>query len=319
MRIAIVVMSFNRPRYLDEVCQSLANQECSVSPENIFFFQDGGFNIFSNRQYASENEAADCIKVFCSHFPNSNILPSPVNLGVALNFDRAERYVFEQMNYDAAIFLEDDMILSPSYVGIVESLLELASDNPRIGMVSAYGKGPGVDVEEQVANCDKIIEMRHNWAFGITKSFWKRRQTLVDQYVDAMRSTDYRPIFRPMRKIHRLQDAWEFKRNANSQDVIKQMATVLAGGARITTFGNYARYIGEVGLHSNPDKFARGGYQNTVLCPKAPESVSIDNSKTELIWRLQAKRLNWKHFESANYDNVVALEYAEAAFQAFKG
>ena len=318
MKIAIAIMSFNRPHYLAEVCNSLACQDDNVSDKHIYFFQDGAFNVFSNKQYASDNVLAECTEVFQSSFPKANVISSPVNLGVALNFDRAERYLFELLKYDAAIFLEDDMVLSPSYVGIVQALLERAVSDSRIGMVSAYGRGPGATAEEQVANVNQIVEMRHNWAFGITRQFWCRRQVLVDQYIDAMRHVDYRPGNRPTRKIHRLQDAWEFKRNANSQDVVKQMATVLVGGCRITTFGNYARYIGEVGLHSNPDKFARGGYSNTVLCPQPPDTIAIDDRQIEDIWRLQAKRLNWKHWKTADYSEVLSLLYAETAQSALR-
>ena len=72
-------------------------------------------------------------------FPNGAVFESNDNLGIAMNFDRAERYVFEILSADAAIFFEDDMIISPVYLEVLGRLIERALEDERIGYVAAFG------------------------------------------------------------------------------------------------------------------------------------------------------------------------------------
>lgn len=102
----IAVMSFDRPDYLREVLESIARQkDCAIVDTGIYLFQDGAVNAASGEQRADPKDINECKRIFEEFFPNGQTFVSPVNLGVALNFERAEKFVFEQLDSDAAIFL----------------------------------------------------------------------------------------------------------------------------------------------------------------------------------------------------------------------
>src|ERR1700674_3663882 len=44
------------------------------------------------------------------------------NIGIALNYERAENYMFKALGRPYALFLEDDLVLSPQYLTVNRSL-----------------------------------------------------------------------------------------------------------------------------------------------------------------------------------------------------
>jgi len=198
------------------------------------------------------------------------MLPSAYNLGVALNFDRAERKIFQEIGYQSAIFLEDDLLLSPSYFRIMEELLEIAAERPDIGMVSALGYKNRMPLCEQQRRAREIRLMdEHNWGFGMHREAWCARNRVLQPYLKLMASVDYRDRDTGEMKFKLAALQKSFSRHGRgyltSQDSMKNLAFELLGRHRITTFTNNARYIGEVGLHSNEGKFAAGGYHETIV------------------------------------------------------
>ena len=156
-------MSFDRPDYLREVLESVARQkDCAVIDAGVYLFQDGAVNAASSEQRADPKDINECEKIFKELFPNGQAFVSPVNLGVALNFERAEKFVFEQLDSDAAIFLEDDLVLAPYYMEALNRLIQVALRDQRIGYVAAYGHH-WVPIENQKK--DPTKGLRQNWCF----------------------------------------------------------------------------------------------------------------------------------------------------------
>src|SRR5690349_4100200 len=115
--IPIVIMAFNRPKYLRRVLVSLRQQRgVDLTNRQVLLFQDGAINPFSGRRGASDDEVKESVAVFRELFPTSEVHASPVNLGIALNFDRAEQKVFHEFGAPIAYFFEDDLELGPYYV-----------------------------------------------------------------------------------------------------------------------------------------------------------------------------------------------------------
>lgn len=130
----IAIMSFNRPQYLEPVLQALSAQtHCHMPQRPISLFQDGVVNRITGQPQADPKDVESCIALFRLHFPHGTVFESTENLGVALNFERAEHYAFETLNADAALFFEDDLVVSPFYVHSLEHLLAIAETDDRIG------------------------------------------------------------------------------------------------------------------------------------------------------------------------------------------
>lgn len=296
-KIAIAVMSFDRPHYLERVLQTVLAQAAFVNAEPVYFlFQDGSVSPRTDAVYGNKDKMDDSVEVFARYLPQGHIYQSEVNLGVAMNFDRAERVLFEENAFDAAIFLEDDLLLQPYYFQIMEELLEQASQRPDIGMVSARGYSNFTPYEEQHNGRSEIRLMdEHNWAFAITRDAWKARDEVLRPYLDRVGDIDYRLRDQGERKqgLKALQASFarQGRGYLTSQDSMKNLAFELLGLNRITTLTNNARYIGVDGEHSNAEKFEARGHSRITLYDRPhsgfqiPAPAELRKMRLELAYR----------------------------------
>jgi hypothetical protein len=305
----IVVMAFNRPDYLKEVLDSLLRQEgVDLAERNITLFQDGSYNEYSRAERANPADIAASVAVFRERFPTAKIEQSTANLGVALNFDRAERWVFEELAADAAIFLEDDMVLSPHYIRTIDRMLDMAMDDQRIGYVAAYGDWK-FSIEKHRLAPGRVIPLWQNWAFGLTRHQWLKNQNFMEEYLPFVRGIDYR--HRPHEKIFDLYSRYGMERAQSSQDRAKLIACALTGGVRINTFACLARYIGKVGLHSDEASYLGSGFERTVIYPDG--DFKIEALTDESYQRLMKLELEHIAATSPWLDRNQPLSFAHGA------
>lgn len=261
MTLPIIVMSFNRPKYLEEVLRSIQSQKgVSVPDERIHLFQDGPTSERSGKRYADDADIDASCDLFRQYFPNAQIHRAKFNLGVALNFDRAERFAFETLGAEAAIFLEDDLVLGPYYLRTMERLRDLAAGRDDIGYFSAFGMHRA-SLEQQKTFADRIEPDMQNWAFGLTRRQWLKSAPFVEQYLTLVRDVDYRD--RPHDKIAALYAEWGVPVKTSSQDTAKSIACHLTGSVKIKTYATFGRYIGREGLHATPALYEASGFHLT--------------------------------------------------------
>lgn len=280
----IVLMSFDRPELLEQVARTLAAQvDANLSGRSIALFQDGAVNPFSGLRRAADSTIAACVEIFHRHFPHGRSFVADDNLGVALNFDRAERYVFEELNADAALFFEDDMLLSPHYVRTLDQLTGMALNDSRIGYVAAYGiQGP----ESPNANRASLRyeTLGHFWGFGLPRRVWLQNRRFVEAYLQLVRNIDYRQ--RDARAIHRLHSVWGVGFTGTSQDCAKHLACVLNGAVNLNISLSLGRYIGATGLHMDPGTFELVGLDRTELYSAPPPPLpALESGVIEEIGR----------------------------------
>lgn len=255
-KFPIIVLSYNRPDYLEKVLDSLLMQE-GISDRDVYLFQDGRFRAGTNKSTTEPSLIKSCIKTFSSRFPPENVFTSDVNLGTAMNIDRAERFVFEILGVDAGVFCEDDLVLGPAYLTVLDALIEKALSDERIGYVSAFGNYRSPK-EEQEKTPSKLRPLHLLWAFGLTKRHWLKCRPYVNQYLDLVRGVNYRD--RDHEKIRQLTDSWGIKRGDTAQDRIKCFATALVGAIKVNTEVAYGTYIGEVGISFTSEMFKNWGF-----------------------------------------------------------
>ncbi len=269
MDLPVAIMSFNRPDYLEMTLQTLMRQAWPEDATFSFFlFQDGSVNPISGKTRASRRDIEACKSVFLRYVPDGVVMESEHNLGVALNFDRAERFFFVEGEYPAALFFEDDMLLAPDYVDVLVRLLRLALNTDHVGMVAAYGAGVSMPQSIQAANRSRIVPMNeHNWGFAITRAHWLARNTIVSEYLDIVRAVDYADRGTVHPEIFALIARYGHagKRYLSSQDSVKNMASRTLGWHRVTSYTNHARYVGAKGLHMDEDRFRQRGYHQTII------------------------------------------------------
>ena len=283
MNVPIFVMAFSRPEYLRQVLASLRDQtDAPISERPIYLFQDGAVNRFSGKRHATDEAIAECVDIFKSYFPEGVVYESQDNVGVALNFDRAERFAFETLGVDVAIFLEDDLVLGEHYIATLELLIRKFSDDRRVGYLAAYGDHRN-DISTQTNNSKKFLAMGHNWGFALFRRQWLRIRPRITQYLNLISETDYRD--RDFEKISHLFSSWGFGCPGTSQDTAKNIACCAEGVIKLNTFACFASYIGARGLHMNEKIFTERGYSQTVVYQKRVlefEDLSDDLYQTTL-------------------------------------
>ncbi|MFC0219693.1 hypothetical protein ACFFJ7_14950 [Pseudochelatococcus lubricantis] len=229
---------------------------------DVYFFQDGAVNLFSGERYADDRDVTQCISLFRRYFPGGSIIYNAKNIGVALNFDRAERLMFEKFNVECAFFLEDDFLLGCSYLSSLKRIADVCLADGRAGYFSAMGNQYAT-LEEQRARPALLTPMSHNWAFGLTRAQWLKMRPFVMQYLEIIGESDYRK--RDAERVSALFDSWGVGFPGTSQDVVKSIAVHLTGNVKLKTYTCYGRYIGEVGLHSTKAIFEKMGFSNAVF------------------------------------------------------
>lgn len=279
-------MSFNRPGMLERVLASLKAQTLPVAEQRVHLFQDAARNRSGGMTRATEDEIAACISVFRRHFPDGVVHEAPHNLGIALNFDRAERFFFETLNAELGIFFEDDMVLSPHYLDALEKLSAFALAEERVGYVAAYGQHHA-SPEEHGRLRRRIMPMGHNWGFALTRRQWKRQREIVEGYLHFVRDCEYR--YRPHEEIRAYFARFGVTTTQTSQDTAKEIASAVLGTARLMCFPAYGSYIGDVGEHYTPALYKALDFGRTVLFEHAPDGFDFPTTQ-ELTTMIEATR-----------------------------
>ena len=265
MTFPIAILSFDRPGYLAQVLSSLKPQ--LVPGQRVILFQDGAWNSWSERWKGDPAAVAACIARFHATLPDQEVRAAPVNLGIALNYERAESYVFEALGASEALFLEDDLCLSPNYLAVIARLLAFARADSRIAYVSAYGD-LFADPAAQRADADGLLPMHENWGAAMTRAAWLAERPFRRAYLSLVSDCDY--SFRDHEAIRDFYRARGWDVRVTSQDAARWVAAVERRAVRMTTRACHARYIGETGEHSTPEQYARSGFARTVPWSDAP-------------------------------------------------
>ena len=282
----VVVMSFDRPHYLEAVLKGLVAQlNCDLANRSISLFQDGAVNAISGEQRGDQKDVDACAQLFRQYFPDGNVLQSSTNLGTALNFDRAEKYVFETLGANAAIFFEDDLEITPHYVFSLDHLLMHALADERVGYVAVYGYHR-TPLGEQRQAPGKLIPLQHNWGFGLTKRQWQKTREYTDAYLDVVSANDYRS--RDAARVRELFASWKLGYPGSSQDIAKTLACCLTGAVKLNIQACLGKYLGATGVHMTKEMYEQLGYEATEMYPDpVAEFEELTSERYDTIFNLQ--------------------------------
>lgn len=278
MRKAVAILTYARSSYFELVLPSILTQRVKdrdlSESYDIYVFQDG----LLEGETAENRTGHSRISAVLGGLPSKvKIYRQVANLGVALHFDFIEKLLFLERGYEFVVFCEDDLILAPGYMSVVDLMGEKFANDPRVGMVAAHPGDCTVSIEKQRANCRRYAPMGHNWGFGLSRSFWERRQPFVECYLDLIRGRPYR--LRDEEAIFRWLEFCGFRGAASSQDYIKSCATSALGACKLSTFANLGLPIGRSGLHCTPSLFGKMGFDRAVVFDGDVEAGELDEQQ----------------------------------------
>lgn len=265
----IAVISYNRPDLLERFLASLKQQTVAVDPARVTLFQDHG-----------DPAEADCVKVFRGAFPEGAVFQAEQNLGVALNIDRAERYVFETLGAEVAYFFEDDLILGPHYLEALGQLADFALGEKRVSYVAAYGSHR-TQAAEQAERSSELVLMDHKWGFALTRRQWERQKPVIEPYLEIIRQRPYRQ--RDHAAIKAYYQKLGYAQAGTSQDGAKDVAGAVLGTVKLMSLACFAHYEGREGLHMRPELFDELGYGKTEVF-SGPPAFDLPSSEQLDAW-----------------------------------
>jgi hypothetical protein len=260
---------------LEKLCDSLKKQKGVVLDEsNIHLFQDGGVSPRTKLEYTSADKIAACIETFKTAFPRGKVHASPENLGIALNFQRAETLAFAELKADCAYFFEDDLELGPLYLGALERIYEQVKSRTDVAYFAAYG----THMQSSNAAAPKIVPLEHHWGFGLLRSAWLKMQPWLEPFYTIYSKSDYK--WRPHVAIVEEYLKKDVAHHQTSQDVAKTLACSSLSFARINTDVSYARYIGAQGQSFDESKFKELGFDRMSVVEHLPDGALAINDAT---------------------------------------
>jgi hypothetical protein len=255
LQTPIAIFAFDRPHYLERVCESLkAQRGIRVPDQQVYLLQDGAVSAFTGVRYAEDEAIAASIATFRRYFPEGHVMASPDNLGIAQNIRRGEVALFQEVKAGVVYFLEDDLELGPHYIAMMEQMRLALAQNPRVAYFAAYGPTQGGGTGPEVG----LMPLAHHWGFGLVRGAWRQIDAWMRPFYAHLRHRDYGA--RDPVALYELMSRHSVATRATSQDAFKSLACAELGLARVMTDVTFGRYIGEQGVHFSAKNFARYGF-----------------------------------------------------------
>lgn len=277
MRTAILVIGFKRLHYFQQTLESLERNPESQTLD-FHFYLDGG-------REARQAELLEMVEN--SSIKSKKVVCRESNYGIGRHLIGARRELFDGLGYDRIILFEDDMILSPTYIGTVLKMSDWAHQFDNVGTVMAYNLNDE-QREHQLQDLDKVIPTnRHFWGYCLTRKVWDNIKHVLYEYEETyLEAVPYKKrnhrrirkkfmphwMTQPRRKYggkvldiptEAITPPFATKQGRStptSQDAMTALGLWNAGYARLTTVVPRARYIGIQGLSFTPRVYRKQGF-----------------------------------------------------------
>jgi len=254
-KTALAIFSFDRPKYLKKVLNSL-EKNSDLKNLDFYLFQDGMINKFSGRVTCLEKDIEKCIYLWnkCS-LPNKHLIQNHFNLGIAINQFEAKVRLFEDYEYEQVIFFEDDMLLSKNYIRLLHIMLDQFKYDKDVAVVMCNGGKIKIRTEDE--NIKFIYKLRTGndnlWGWAMWKDRWELIKPAFLKYYKFVENIDYKD--RDENKIKDFFKKEGFLVNESSQDAAMKYAFNYNNLIELNTFIHRGKYIGKCGVHMTPSLF----------------------------------------------------------------
>ena len=164
MNSPIIIFSYNRPKHLNNLLDSLITNKISKLSK-IFFFCDGPKDnsdkkkIKQIKKLLNEKKLKINFKIFRKK-----------NIGLANNIIDGVSQVMRK--YSSCIVLEDDLVLNENCIKFMNTMLHRFKENKKIGSISAYSY---IDDFKSDLKFDFYFSKRHSsWCWGTWARVWNK-------------------------------------------------------------------------------------------------------------------------------------------------
>ena len=135
MKIAVGIVAWNPPHYLNQLIKTIETNDCSEV--DFHLFQDGAVCKFTGNKLTEPDKITESVSVFSnSKLPNKSYHVRDKNVSNAINQFEAMRTLYK--HYPQFIFLENDVIVSPNFITIMRKLLSQFEKDNRVACTQSY-------------------------------------------------------------------------------------------------------------------------------------------------------------------------------------
>ena len=160
-------------------------------------------------------------------------------------------------NYEQFIFLENDVIVSKNFFGLMKRVLNQFENDNRIACISPGFRRKCYEEDVDYFSDKLMLTDGHFWAEACWSKKWKLIEDEYMAYYDIVKYSPYNQ--RNDAEISALFLRSGIKRAATSQDNGKDWAILKSGMRRAKFIVNRATGIGDYGVHSTPVKMKKMG------------------------------------------------------------
>lgn len=160
MRKTITIAAYNRPRLLQGLLDSLSSQVSDLADYELLLCVDGG-----GSRHSEVVEVAKSVD-----FMDSIVLCQRGNVGINENTYSAMDFVFSQLDSDWNLYLEDDLVLAPDALSLVEHFLDL---DKHLHQAASYCL---CNLRPKSSNPNRIRISRRfcSWGFLMKRKRWEQ-------------------------------------------------------------------------------------------------------------------------------------------------
>jgi hypothetical protein len=317
---------FNSPDYSERVLESLKNQTLVVEDNQLVVVIDGFRG--SKPEDLGHEDFTDEIEILTyRYFPNSRILRSELNLGIAKQYEILSKEVFSQQNSTWGLFLEHDFVLNENYLEILEALIRKVENFSEIVQVDATG-----DTSLPLDFGEKNFYLPiHDWAFALRRSHYLERLNILSEYEKVISGAPY--FKRDSQGIYKLLATFGVFPLGSMIDYVNQAIKVKFKNLSITTGEHYGTYIGAEGEDFTKEIYHEMGYQTwvtsnsdlsgypeftneTLMRLKSDQALSISKAANSIINFFESEYsriVKLIREQSDNYENELKFLHNELA------
>ena len=190
-RFPIGIRMFNRPEYTERFLVSLLNQTLEIEQSRVICFIDGYAKSSDYFQKIPDRTQA-VADLVAKYLPGAKIIQSESNQGLALALFELQNFVYQMDDSDWGIFLEDDLVLDPSYLQVLEHMIGLANQTDRVVKVAACQVHMGYLAQPPDENRKHFFLGQGTQAFAESRDFFQMRFEITSSYINSLSGAAYR-------------------------------------------------------------------------------------------------------------------------------
>ena len=270
--LGVALIAYDRPQYLRRVATSLSAQT------------SGGRNVFV---YVDFGEMQDAIVRICQELlPRANITAPKINHGIARITLLAQKDIFAMEAFGGMVLLEEDHLIGPNYLEVIQTMLDASEAMPEVGMVNGkYKELHSIPHDRgcsyQLVKYNSPLNTHNVWAWAVSRAKWTRYiQRYERVFVAAkLHTTAYRNRDPTALKslIKRMCPGTGYD-NWGGQDWLRACAFHASGMPyKFQPTSRYMTYIGKTGMHGTPAMFERAGFPTEPVSRRAVVPVTLGN------------------------------------------